>query len=543
MKPGKSFGTGLDPSLLAAVVIIVLGTWLRFSGLDFGLPFLYDPDEPDFVNRAMKMVVSGNLDPGWFGHPGSTTIYIMALVQGLYVLFGFWSGQYESLDAVKRIMAYDPSMFYYLGRLVIVVFASATLVLFYGLARRLTGRWTSVLALALLAVFPIHVSISRLIRSDIQATFFILLSFWFCLSIIDGNRLKDYLWAGFFLGLAVVTKYPAAVFTLTIIAAHFWSQSEHTGKLTGNFRRLLAAGAASAVGVAVGSPFLLLRFAKVLHDVGFEARSYHLSATSHGFFSSIYWYLSHPLAAGLGWLGLILAGYATLVTLRSGNRRHLLVVISAAAMLVFLSAMNLRWARWMVPLTPFMSLLAAMGFSQVWTRVSTLSRSKWVAVPMVGLVLVWVSIPAYGSYLRARALARTDTRTLAWEWINHHVPPGRSILQERYTAQLSPDRYELYWVAAGQLARQEKKLRFVIPQGILGTLKDVASIREQGVDYVMLATDYDRRLWERDRYLKELAVYEYMMRHFRLVYEAWPEDGRVASGPVRIYKVTTGRGY
>ena len=539
LKTDKPADSGLYLSVLAVVVIIFLGSWLRFHGLDWGLPFIYDPDEPDFARRAMNMVVFGKWDPGWFGHPGSTTMYLMALACGLYILVGLVTGKYESLEAIRTIMEYDPSVFYYIGRLVIFLFSAATLILFYKLARRLTGRWTSVLALALLAAFPIHVGITRLIRTDIQVTFFILVSLWFCLSIVESNRLRDYLWAGLFLGLGVATKYPAAVFTLTVVTAYFLAQAGRPRQLLSNFGYLLAAGAGSLLGVAAGSPFLLIRFSKVLHDVGFEARSYHLSAVSDGFLSALYWYLSNPLAAGLTWVGLVLAGYATVYIIITRRPRHLLIVVTTVAYLVFFSAMKLRWVRWAVPLTPFLSLLAALGFAQLNAWINSRFRSKWITVSVVGLALVCVGIPAHDSYLSARALGGTSTQTIAWEWIMRNVPPGRSILQERYTPQLPPDRYVLYWAPAGQVVRREQKSRYVIPQGIVGTLKDVASIREQGVDYILLGTDYDRRLREADRYVGELAVYEYIMKNCRLVLDVWPEYGRVAGGQVRIYKVKT----
>jgi 4-amino-4-deoxy-L-arabinose transferase-like glycosyltransferase len=527
--------------MVLAGVIILLGGWLRFCGLDWGLPFLYDPDEPQFASRALAMVAHGKMDPEWYGHPGSTTMYLMALVCGLSTLVGLATGKYESLEAARTIMEYDPSDFYYLGRLVILVFSVGTLILFYKLARRLTGGWTSVLALALLAVFPIHVSISRLIRTDIQATFFILLSLWYCVSIVEHNRLRDYLWAGFFLGLAVVTKYPAAVFSLTVMTAFLLAQVGQPREPVNRFGYLLAGGVSGLVGVVVGSPLLFFRFSQVLHDVGFESRSYHLSATSHGFFDSAHWYLSGPLAAGVTWAGLVLAFHAAVVIVGTRNSRQLLILVSTAAFLVFLSAMKLRWARWVVPLTPLVSLLAAIGFSCFWSWVTTRSRSKWVAGSLVGLALVWTAVPAYDGYLRARALDQASTQTLAWEWIMQNVPPGRSVLQERYTPQLPPDRYDLYWVPEGQIVPMELKSRYVIPQGVIGSLGDVAWIQETGVDYILLGSDYDRRLVEADRYGAEIAVYRYIMERCRLVYEAWPEVGRIDGGPVRIYQVRKAR--
>ena len=51
---------------------------LRALGLHFGLPYLYNPDEPYAFDAALRMALTGDLNPHWFGHPGSFNMYILA---------------------------------------------------------------------------------------------------------------------------------------------------------------------------------------------------------------------------------------------------------------------------------------------------------------------------------------------------------------------------------------------------------------------------------------------------------------------------------
>src|SRR5690242_17232453 len=66
---------GLVVACVAAATVAALA-----FGLD-GFPTLADAvhkDEQFFVQPAVRMVAQGSLDPQWFGHPGSTTIYPIA---------------------------------------------------------------------------------------------------------------------------------------------------------------------------------------------------------------------------------------------------------------------------------------------------------------------------------------------------------------------------------------------------------------------------------------------------------------------------------
>ena len=69
--------------LLAGALIV--GTGLRFYGLDFGLPHTQArPDEGVLLHRALS-VASGDLNPHFFNYP-SLHIYVTAIACGVYYL-------------------------------------------------------------------------------------------------------------------------------------------------------------------------------------------------------------------------------------------------------------------------------------------------------------------------------------------------------------------------------------------------------------------------------------------------------------------------
>ena len=48
-------------------------------GLTKALPYEPETDEPVFVQPAARIAATGDLNPHWFGHPGATVIYPLAL--------------------------------------------------------------------------------------------------------------------------------------------------------------------------------------------------------------------------------------------------------------------------------------------------------------------------------------------------------------------------------------------------------------------------------------------------------------------------------
>src|SRR5947208_11310267 len=100
--------------VLAALVVVsgVVHVW----ALHRDLP-LHDADESAFVGPAVHVAATGDLNPHWFGHPGSTVIYPLA---GLFHVWDvvFHHGPIFSPNSALsfRLHRY-PTEFYSIGRL------------------------------------------------------------------------------------------------------------------------------------------------------------------------------------------------------------------------------------------------------------------------------------------------------------------------------------------------------------------------------------------------------------------------------------------
>lgn len=522
------------PRLLPALAlagVLALALALRLAGTGWGLPFIYDPDEPDFVARAFRMLEAGDANPHWFGHPGTTTMYLNALA------YAAW-GALDGMAAVAERFATDPAPFYRIARVLVALAGWATVAVVARLARRVAGAGYALLAAGLLAVSPLTLQYAWLARPDLLMALLATAATLWATGIATRGAWRDYLAAGFLLGLAVATKYPAAIFALVIAAAHVLRQSAAGAPPWRHASRLAGAAAAVLAGVALGSPFLLLDWTVAVADVARESRSYHLSGTSAGFWPTLAWYAAGPLRFSLGLAGLALAAAGAWRALRRREAPALLVLLAPLAFVVAMSGLSLRWDRWILPAVPFLCVLAALGLREAAELAARLRGPAAARVAASLLAVAALAGPARDGWLEVRGITGGETRTLAWRWIIDHVPPGSSVLVEAYTPQLPAGLYRVFEVEGGGLwpAAPGRRL-YVVPRGIVGTLADPGLVGRAGIDYVVLANHYDRRLAEAARYPRELAVYQALMARHELVYEALPGRGVATGLPVRVYRV------
>ncbi len=526
---------------VAALAFVALGVLLRLIGIDWGLPAIYDPDEPDFVNRALVMLDTGNLDPGWFGHPGSATMYsFLAAFAAYAVTFG------GGVAAAVEAYAVDPSRFFLLARLVIAAFAAATLVLTWRFARRSlpvsataeSAALAGLVAVGLLALAPLHTQFSRNARPDIEMVFFVTLSVFAAIGIATRGRWRDYLAAGFCLGLGIATKYPAAIFAPLLLLAHLLGQHDRAAPAWHGLERLVGAGAAVVAGVAVGAPFLLLSPEVALGDIRFEARSYHLSGTSAGFASSLLSYLFVVLPNEFGWPGMALVAMGAFTALTTRARGAQLALAALLLFVPVMASLELRWDRWMLPAVPFGCVLAGVGAAQLWRLIAPVSGGVRASLAAAVLTVLAVAGPAFNSLPWTVANARGDSRDAAAAWIGANVEPLSRVLLEAYTPQLGPDRYRLYNVSGGRIWPLDANgRRLAVPSGVIGTLANVDEIERYRMDYIVIANHYDRRLAEAARYPQDIALYQEIMQRHELVFEADAAPWQAIGLPVRVYRV------
>ena len=357
---------------------------------------------------------------------------------------------------------------------------------------------------------------------DMVQVLFNLLIALFVVKALEAPRMAFFVGAGVALGLAVTSKYPGLVGVVLIIASAVLLRIQ--GRLTPRmeFRVLTAAGVASVVTAFVVGPYLFINFPDVLTAVTLEARTGHVSATGAGLLSSMFSYFTEVLPQALTYLvaALGVLGIVGVCLVRHGW----VVSLFFVSYLVFIASLTLFWARWALPLIPFVAIALVVVVDRVdrWlsVRISWSKALRYAAVALLVVPLGWRGVQE--TWARA---TDNDTRVVALQWAQKNVPQGATVLVETYAPALAATQYQVLIARGDRLIPWSSLSKSRRPSGFYGSLGNIARsndpkavidlIEAGGVDYIFLSNWVDRYRAEKTIYGKELAIYE-------LIFDSYP---------------------
>ncbi|GAA0731561.1 glycosyltransferase family 39 protein [Sphingomonas trueperi] len=520
-------------------LLLVVALWLRLSSIGFGLPALNDPDELMFELGAIRMLRGHTLNPGWFGHPATTTMYVLAVVNVLVFLGGWLCGRFASVEAFGTAVYGDPSWIILPGRLAMTVFAIGTIVLTYRLAKRLAGTEVGLLSAAILVLSPVHITYSQIIRSDMMACFFMLMAMLAALNIAERGRWRDHVLAAFWLGCAIITKWPFALSFLAIAGGIWLYRRSGAISTRASLVRLVATGLLGLCFCALLSPYLVLDHATVVRNLTGESQVRHLGSTGGPLWFNAGWYLTGPLRTGLSVVGLLLL----LPGIAAAVRRPpiaMLILPLLCSFFVVLCAQTMVWERWAMPVLPLCAILIAFGLCSLAAWVGP----RWrVAVGVVAAGAV--AVPLFLTSLAQARERMHDTRQQASAWAVAHIPAGSTVLVEHFAFDLLPQPWHfLFPMAEAGCVDAAAKLRGKIGYGPIDQARGARANVDYGTvapgkrdtcraDFAIL-TQYERYKAERSAFPEEYAAYRDYVARGHVVTRFVPRPGEIGGRIVTI---------
>lgn len=512
---GTRIPSGLRLHLIALLLAAAL---VSLWGLQKTLPILQDVDEYTFVDAALRVAASGDWNPGFFGHPGSTTIYPLALL----------ARGWHALTQHGMLLRADPNLaahyaadwweYYFLGRLLSVAYHLLTLPLIVLVGRRAFTLNVGLAAAWLYTLYSYVILHAKTVRTDSAGTFFALLTLYLCLCLLDRPTVARQAAAGAALGLAASSRYFLAVLGPVLPAAQAIAFRRQDAAERRFWVSFAPAWVAAALAFALSTPYLFLDFGTAFANLQSEARAEHLGADGLSPAGNLIWYAGVALPEMIKWPQVVAALVGLAAVLRRPRAGALLVLGYAALFVAAISLSALHWHRWLIPVLPVVALLAATGVEAAARAAArALGRAQWAHTLFVAGVVAVALWPASRVAVLDLRHANGSTRLIARAWMLENLPSGSRILQETYGAPLQ----------GTPLAADE--IRALVDGG------DVALQRAAGYDYVVASSAiYNRFFAEPERYPGEIAFYTALFEGGNLVHEVQP--GYFVDGPtIRIY--------
>lgn len=424
------------------LAIFLLACAVRFYGIGFGLPHTEcRPDESSLVFKALSFF-SGDFNPHFFNYP-TLYMYVLWVIYGVYLLCRFIVGLSTS-DMLLEV-AIAPGDFFLISRILSALMGSATVVVVYLLARRLTDRKTALLAGFFTSVSYLHVRDSHFGVTDVSMTCLAMGAMAFIMACDDTPNARNYSLAGVCTGLAASTKYAGGLLVLPMIYVHLARHIQDRTSISneGGRRFALWAVARAAVcalkhrliwryGLFAGvfflafTPFALLDFATFVADFRYEIQ--HLAfGHAETVIERGWWYHArYTLPYGMGW-PLFLSALAGMgIYARKDATRALGLFLFPLALYTLAGRGYTVFVRYMVPVVPFLCISAAIF--AVYVSDALTRHANWKGViPVVAAVIAAQSL--YRSVRFDHIMASTDNRVIAADWIVRNLPTGSTIYQ------------------------------------------------------------------------------------------------------------------
>lgn len=447
---------------LAVFGIVLLGLLLRLYGLNWDQGNSFHPDERQIMFHVTVLAwpkslaqfldpVNSPLNPHFFAY-GSFPFYLLASLGNLLVHFSPALGTFTNLTLVGRVLS--------------ALFDSGTILLTALLAHKLTndtepGRrhaWNvALLGAALVACTPLQLQLSHFYAVDTILLFFVMLTIYACANLIDTEKpIRWALLAGLGYGLALATKFSAAPLAVPLLVAVMlrWRRQDFFTSLTS----LLIAGFFTIIIFLITQPYALLdisNFIQQISDQGSLARGMldlpyvrqfagttpYLYEAQNMFFWGMGVLLGLAACIGVGW------ACFQMWRQKEGTFNGWLVVFSWILTYGLITgSFYVKFMRYMLPLYPFLSLLAAAVLIAcvrlAWSHKPTTTPGTNLSKPQTrDILLNALSVSAIvlvlgGTLFQGLALlnvySQPNTRVQASRWMYSHLKPHATLTYEQW---------------------------------------------------------------------------------------------------------------
>lgn len=444
------------------LVLCTLALSIRLWGINYGLPYSYNPDEHVVIGTVVHMLRDGTPDPRSFTYP-SGLYYLLACVLAAYQLItGTVVGPPPSETGLGL---YPTPAAIFLARIVVALLSVVTVIVVYRVARSFAGTWPAAGGTLLLALSALSIVQGQVVTTDGPSAMGMALAAACCVLAVRNERPQAFWFAGIALGLAVGLKYTVAAGAVMLIVAYAVVVQRRLRRceLT-SWRELwrdqrLWGFALIPVAFLITTPFALRHPGEFARNV--LAQGTHYGAIGHpgaegGTLAFTLSQMFHTPEAALSVLACI--GVAHAVARK--RIEPLLVASGALASFVVVATPKVHFARNLVPLWSLLAILAAEGLfalahilPRLGSHVGAALRGPRGRMVINGALMVaFVAglIPMSASAIRLDQMRNeTDIRTTASQWVAAHLPPGTHLAIESYSVTLAPDRYDVTYLQCG----------------------------------------------------------------------------------------------
>ena len=431
---------------LLVVLIVAAAFFIRFLGINFGLPYEHYADEPHVMSTALHMMqtgdYSGGFYPKFFYYP-SLYIYLELCNSTACYLHAVSKGIISSVSEIKThfdtgwFWEISHPIFFLWGRALTAFLGAATVFVVYLLGRSLKDEKNALLAALFLAFAPGHVYFSKVIATDVPMAFFATLTVYISVVSYQKKNLIYFILAGLLAGLTAATKYNGGVVLCApLVAASLASFDDKSF-----FHRISLVLIFSAVGFLIGCPYCIMDLPKFLDTLGYQVRIYkivgHQGAEGIPGLPQFFHYVKYFYTNGYGAIVTILAGIGIITGIFRTRKSIFFIVLSFPVVyMILMCSQKVNFVRNIICIFPFLALFSSIGFLfiidsfvNLTKKIFPLTWLKWRNLFILGLLVIVILAPFLQSAKCSwRLYIMKETRVSASKWLEENIPAKSNVL-------------------------------------------------------------------------------------------------------------------
>ncbi|MBE9050898.1 glycosyltransferase family 39 protein [Nostocales cyanobacterium LEGE 11386] len=409
--------TKLDGFLLTVILASFI---ICLYGINWGVVESWHPDQMAFGGFLKEG--KHPLNPGEFLKPPFYKYYILFLARVPLIIFGnIFRIPTHIVDALIMIWAGILSIFLFLGSIVLV----------FQITKRSFGIFASRIVTIVYATSADIIVNSKFLTTDVPVTCGMLLAFYYCQNILLKGRLRDYVLAGFFTGIATATKYNGLAVGIAIVTAHVLSLNSVSWKKLLLSKNLALGLLTVFFGFFVGNPFALFDYSTFISDFLYNNA---ITPVYTGETGNSYWEFIALIPTIIGWPAFCIFSIAVLISLylvfsdkENWMEKKAMLLLISVVVLYYLKFGSFPRVvpRFILPIVPLLLIMS----SPLWNRLK--SYKKVISIFLVFLI-------GYNTICSIYAVRRfvEDPRMIAREWVKVNIPKGSSVEQTVYSPNM-----------------------------------------------------------------------------------------------------------
>ncbi len=408
-----------DKNVIYPVILVLAAFLLRFWGITYGLPSVYNSTEYFIAKHALSFGARHTLEPLYFIYP-SFYSYFIAVLFGFYYLVGHLGGAFPTTADFAVQFFVNPTQFYLIGRISNAIIFVITLIIFYKITRYyLNVKNGFLLSLLFLFSYNIQSFTFWMVPDGLLLLGTVIVLFFIVKLEKLGLSNFELILASLVCGLTISAKYNAGFLALGWLTA-VWLFSAKALKI--KIGKAIFSASSILAGFVIGSPYWIIkvnRFAEGFGMISSQSRYAYNFETGSPYLWEIQKLISSEWLLGLLFVLLLLS------LLFHYKRYFIPFTLMIIPTFLLVGSWEKKGLDYLLIIFLALLVVFLVLIDRYGNKFLTDSRLIYILTPI--LILNGARL-----FFHDYQKGQKDTREMTGAWIMQNYPPGTRICYDHY---------------------------------------------------------------------------------------------------------------